>query len=421
MVNPVANGVPARILPPELLAASREGYELIPLTLLRQKPPENYILASGDTLGVFVEGILGNSESAPPVNLPATPEEPPSIGYPFPIREDGTVSLPYVGKVKVAGSTVEQAEQIVIDEYLKREILRPDDKRIIVTLLRPRTIRILVVRQDAPQRQVTLQNDSLLGLGTSRTTIGGGESATGQVLELPAYQNDILTVLARTGGMPGLESTQEVTIQRGYWNGSSELMGCPPIADSSLALANADPNSPQTIRIPLRTKGGVPPQIRPEDILLNPGDIVTVQARKPQFFYTGGLLPANEYPLPADYDLTVVEAVLKVRGPLNNGAINSNNLSGNVLGAGVGNPSPSLLSVLRQTPNGGQVNIRIDLNEALRDPRENILVAAGDILIMQEAVDEAWTRYWTNAVQLNFFSNFLDRGSAQGSASAVLP
>jgi hypothetical protein len=61
------------------------------------------------------------------------------------------------------------------------------------------------------------------------------------------------------------------------------------------------------------------------------------------------------------------------------------------------------------------------LNEALRDPRENILVAAGDVLILQETTDEAWTRYWTNAVQLDFFSNFLDRGSLQGNANVVVP
>src|SRR5262245_45540535 len=62
LTNPVANGVPAHMLPDELLGESREGYETIPLTLLRQKPVEHYILASGDTLGIFIEGILGEAE-----------------------------------------------------------------------------------------------------------------------------------------------------------------------------------------------------------------------------------------------------------------------------------------------------------------------------------------------------------------------
>ena len=58
LTNPVANGVPARILPDELLAESREG-EPVPLTLLRQRPPEKYVLAAGDTLGIYIGGVLG--------------------------------------------------------------------------------------------------------------------------------------------------------------------------------------------------------------------------------------------------------------------------------------------------------------------------------------------------------------------------
>ena len=179
-------------------------------------------------------------------------------------------------------------------------------------------------------------------------------------------------------------------------------------------------NRRRIIRIPIQTRGE-PLPFRPEDIILQSGDIVLVQAREPEFYYTGGLLPADEVPLPNDYDLTVVEAVLKGRGPLLNGGLNASNLNGAVIQAGVGNPSPSLLSVLRETPGGGQVTIRVDLNEAVRDPRENLLVQAGDVLIMQETPDEAVTRYFTQVFQINLFTRFLNRTDAQGSASVVLP
>jgi hypothetical protein len=56
LTNPIVNGVPVRILPDELLAESREGLEPIPLTTLRQQPPEKYLLAAGDTLGVYIDG-----------------------------------------------------------------------------------------------------------------------------------------------------------------------------------------------------------------------------------------------------------------------------------------------------------------------------------------------------------------------------
>src|SRR4029078_4505543 len=72
VTNPVANGIPVRLLPDELLAESREGFEQIPLSLLRQKPPEIYRLSAGDILGVYIETVLGNAETPPPVDLPVT-------------------------------------------------------------------------------------------------------------------------------------------------------------------------------------------------------------------------------------------------------------------------------------------------------------------------------------------------------------
>ena len=421
LTNPVANGVPARLLPDELLAESREGYETIPLTLLRQPPPERYLLAPGDTLGIYIEGVLGAAETPPPVNIPDSAELPPSVGYPFPVREDGTISLPYVEPVKVAGMTVEEAEEAVAGAYLQKEILRPEDRRILVTLMRPRYIRVLVIRDDSQQRQFTLQTESLLGLGTSRTQIGGAREGTGMVLELPAYQNDVLNALTRSGGLPGLESTQEVVVQRGYLDGDSDAMAGAYCQPTEADLDNGGENERRIVRIPIRVRPGEALPFRPADVILRSGDIVVVRARQPDFYYTGGLLPADEVPLPNDYDLTVVEAVLKGRGPLLNGGLNASNLNGAVIQAGVGNPSPSLLAVLRQTPAGGQITIRVDLNEAVRDPRENLLVQASDILILQETPDEAITRYFTQVFQINLFTRFLNRADAQGSASLVVP
>jgi protein involved in polysaccharide export with SLBB domain len=421
LTNPVANGIPVRILPDELLAESREGFELLPLTLLRRPPPGQYILAPGDTLGIYIEGVLGDAETPPPVNIPDTPDLPPSVGYPFPIREDGTVSLPYVEPVKVAGMTIEDAERAVVNAYLEKEILRPEDRRILVTLMRPRYVRVLVIRDDSQQRQVELRTETLLGVGTSRTQIGRERDGTGLVLELPAYQNDVLNALTRSGGLPGLESTQEVIIQRGYWNGEDDAMAGQYQHPAEADLDNGQEDARRIIHIPMRLRPGQPLPFRPQDVILNNGDIVLVRAREPEFYYTGGLLPADEVPLPNDYDLSVVDAMLKVRGPLLNGGFNTSSLNGAIIQAGIGNPSPSLLSVLRETPGGGQVTIRVDLNEAVRDPRENIIVQAGDVLILQETPQEAVARYFTQVFQVNLFTRFLNRADAQGSASIVVP
>jgi hypothetical protein len=128
-------------------------------------------------------------------------------------------------------------------------------------------------------------------------------------------------------------------------------------------------------------------------VVLQTGDVVFLEARDEELFYTGGLLPPGAFVLPRDIDLDVIEAVARVRGPLINGAFGGSNLSGTLIQPGIGNPSPTLLVVLRRTPGGGQVPIVVDLRNALRHPEERLLVRAGDVLILQEKPSEALARY----------------------------
>ena len=178
---------------------------------------------------------------------------------------------------------------------------------------------------------------------------------------------------------------------------------------------------PAEIRIPLRWPCDMPPPFGPEDIELKSGDIIFIPALDAQFYYTGGILPSREVPLPRDSDLRVLEALLRVGGPFLNGGINANNLSGGIVGSGIGNPSPSLLTVLRPLPNGSQAEIRVDLNRAAVDPRENILVQAGDILVLQETRHEAVARYFSQVLNLNIFTELFRSGSATATGTATLP
>src|SRR5262249_35985874 len=59
-------------------------------------------------------------------------------------------------------------------------------------------------------------------------------------------------------------------------------------------------------RIPLRLRKGQPPPFRPEDVILQNGDVVYIPSRDADVFYTGGLLFTGQYALPRDYDLGVV-------------------------------------------------------------------------------------------------------------------
>ena len=413
LTNPVAEGIPVRLVPSELLTEAREQKRTIPLNWLKRPPVGEYRLGAGDILGIYIDGVLGDRGILPPVMVPDATNLPPSVGVPIPIREDGTLPLPLVAPIQVGGMTVAEAEQTIIEAYsVKRQIVRIDTERILVTLMRPRYERILVIRQDNPEDGTSNTtfggSGNFRGLSSLATTASTAHAGTGTVIDLPANENDVLNVLARTGGLPGSTALNEIVIQRGGFRPGDDPEGT--LTDSS-----------GTVRIPLRVNPGAPPLFKPEDVILKTGDIVFIEARLAEVYYTAGLLPAREVPLPRDVDITAVEAVTRCGGPLVNGGINSSNLSGQIVSRGLGHPSPSLLSVLRHTPDGRQVNIRVDLHRALQDPSENLLIQAGDVLILQETPGEATARFFTNAITLNFFADLFTTGSSSGSGNALLP
>ncbi len=282
------------------------------------------------------------------------------------MQEDGTVTLPPVGAVSVNGMTVPQAAAAIRKVYTDKQLLKPGNRnRILVNLLDPRQEQILVLREESPNLIVGPEG-----------VISGAKRGTGHEIDLPAYENDVLHALTRTGGLPGLDAFNEVVIYRNCFADDAartalrqEFETRPQPCDLA-----ASGRCVQTIRIPLRTLPGVAPPFRPEDVILHTGDVVLLECRDTQVFYTAGLLPPAVHVLPRDYDLDVIAAISQSRGPLVNGGFAVSNLSGALIAPGVGGPSPSLLTVLRRTPGGGQVPITVNLNRALRGIRELAIV-----------------------------------------------
>lgn len=396
VTNPVADGIPVRRLPEEIFPRPREELEPLPLTMLAQPKSDVYRLDKGDVLGIYIEGLLGERGQPIPIRTPEAGSATPALGYPVPVQDDGTIALPFAEPIQVRGLTVEEARDKIRTAVTEKQQLVPKDtSRIFVTLMKRRMYHVVVVRQDTSG--VAFDPGGLLG---------AGKRGSGYPIDLQAGENDVLNALARTGGLPGLDANNEIIIQRTLKNEGDK--------DSAPDV--------DMIRIPLRVRRGELPSFRPQDVILNDGDIVFIESRETEVFYTAGLMPAGEHVLPRDYDLDVVEAVLRIRGGLVNGGINQQSQFAFQLQAqGIGFPSPSLLTVLRRTSDGRQIRIRVDLARALRDPRERILVQPGDILVLQEKPAEAMARYFTNFFRLNFFFRIIDRQDASSTATITVP
>lgn len=403
MSNPtVPDAIPVHRLPSDVFGKPREAEKSIPLTLLRQNQPDAYLFDAGDILGVFVEGILGERGTTPPIinfqysTASGTPP-PPAVGFPIPVQDDGTISLPLLPPINVKGKTAPQVQTEVTRAYEENQLLAKG-ARILVSLAKQRQYHVTVIRQDGG------------GVIVSAGQFVNSRRGTGVPLDLNAYENDVLTALARSGGLPGLDASNTVVVQRGT---TKDFRAGTPL--------DVVKEGTVQIRIPMRMRPNEGVPFSPEDVILRTGDIIFIESRDTEVYYTGGLLPVAELVLPRDYDLDVLEAVTQARGPLFNGGQNFNNLSGGIIAQGIGAPSPSLLTVLRKTPHCGLITIRVDLNRAAQDPRERILVQPGDFLILQETPGEAFTRFVFQKVAVNFFATIVRQRDLTATVNTILP
>ncbi len=393
-------------VPREFLGRSKAELVETNKLRLRQTPPEVYQLSANDVLGVYIENVIGNPEEAPPVHFPEEDSRAPSIGYPIPVREDGTIALPLVDPILIDGLTVNQATEAIRKAYtVDRQILKPGSDRIIVTLMRRRHYRVMVIREEAGG---VVQTTTQQGAGVSQ------KRGTGYAVDLPAYENDLLHALTETGGMPGLDAKNEVIIMRGNIAGA---------VDHDLLLAQLNngigpcgslmplPEDPNAIRIPLRFYPEDPPRFTEEDIILGEGDVVYVPSRENEKFYTGGVLGGGEFLLPRDYDLDILKAVAIARGPVGASGSGLQAIGGNSSfggfggGGGYGGRSavpPSRAIVIRKIPGMGEIPIRVDLNKALTDSSQRILIMPEDVIIVQYTCPEEIVNAALNLIQFNF-------------------
>ena len=358
------SGVPVASLPPQLLGERKADYVQVPLALLRMEPSQDYLLGDGDILGIYIEGVMppkagdDQVETAPPVHFPQPGSDlPPSVGFPIPVRDDGTLPLPLVAPIDVEGKTVSEVEELVRKAYVEDEkILRPGRDRILVSLMRERTHRVIVIREDGADQQIAIAGGDNTRGNAAEVISGTSRTGAGFTLDMPAYKNDLMHALAQTGGLPGLNAKNSVKIikaSRMPMASREEMMMQLFAQASSRCLDKCDfgicnscgfvgtegmVEDPFSITIPLRVRPGEMPDIDPADVILEEGDIVYIESRDTEVFYTGGLLPGGQYPIPRDYDLDVVGAMSIAGTGLGGGQSNrgGGGLGASIIGGGFG-------------------------------------------------------------------------------------
>lgn len=405
------NSIPVWRVPGEILATEKKNDFIdISMLRLRQDPPEVYLLGPGDVLGVYVKGVLGNEVELPPVHFPEDSNRPPAIGYPVPVRDDGTLALPIVEPIHVEGMSLVEATNAVRIAYTSpRQIIKEGDEQIIVTLIRERKVRVQVIREEAGGQQ------------------GVSKRGTGYVVDLPIYENDVLHALSQTGGMPGTDAKNEIMIYRGMYDEAVnadrilEQLSHSQCDDQCVDPCFCDerplPDAPYVTRIPLRYHPANPPTFTKEDIILNDGDIVIIRSRDKETFFTAGLLGGGEIPLPRDKDLDVVGAIALAGGSLGNIGSGVGGVGGQGGGQGGGGGGgrggycqPSEVIIIRELPCGGSIAMRVDLNRALQNKAERVLIKPNDVVMLRYTLAEEVGNVALSLLQFNYIlGNGLNR------------
>ena len=389
-ITSACDAVPAYRLPPEVLAVHRSGTVPIDFTLLRQQPPKSYTISAGDMLGIYIQGILpsATNEQAPLYTntngtrdaYPATGLiHAPVVGLPLVVDPQGKLELPFVGRLALQGMNLTDAAEVIRKAYvIDRKILQPGRDRIVVTQIKPRVHRVLIIREDVNSNVVPSYYNPIAPPYTKR--------GSADILDLPEYENDVLHAMVATGGLPGIDAQNAVWILRSRTHALEEVQ--PALqkvrnGGDPREVLQAVKTMRSYLHIPLRTAPGQVLPFTEKDIILDDGDIVYLQLRDDEVFYTGGLLPGTQLPLPRDRDLDIIAAMAMANAAAG-GPSGQNGASLNFRSYGPGGAiNPTRAIVVRKLPNGDELKIRVDLNRAVVDSRERIIIQPNDFIMLQ--------------------------------------
>ena len=394
-LSPKGNSITPQELLEECKAPSRSRLVPIDHRMLGGVVPKEHIVGAGDVLGIYVADILGKREDLPAVSYPHyrirnAPTEP-FVGQPIKVETDGTIHLPFVTPLHVDGMTLQQVREAIREAYsVKTDIVKPGRDNTVVTLITPRFFRIHVFRQDTRYNVPGLQRPEEFEIS---------RRWAGTILYLEPKEATVITALLQTGGLPGIDARNEIWVMKRVSEEEATMHGLPLdhklVGDLPMMFPK---ENTKLIRLPLHVRFDEPLPFEREDVVLGDGDVVFLPRRDGDTFLTGGLLGGGRFPLARDRDIDILEAVAIATGNPYGPAGDSNNVVRFRSGPGNVVPPTDAL-VVRRLSEHQQFKIRVDLRKALDDPTERLIIAPGDLILVN---------YRPKELAANVFLNFFD-------------
>ncbi len=299
-------------LPPEFEAPVVHSSQQLDFARLAKASIRSDLIHPGDILKVSISTGL---------------EEAQPVAWELRVADDGTITVPLVGPLRVAGLTTALADQAIRDASIQRGIY-----------LHPQVAVYLLERK------------------MNRVTVMGAVVEPG-VHGVPTAGSDVIAALAAAGGL-----TEE--------------------ADTVVEVRNPGNQYSPTTRQVSYVEGGPPPQLgvrtatidlayaqsQPEttDLGLEDGSVVVVRKKPTRTVYVMGLVKnGGQHEIPPDRDLRLLDAL--------------------ALAGGRTLEIADKVRVVRNDPRyADPIVIRASVREAKRDKNANIRLAPGDLVTVEE-------------------------------------
>jgi len=268
------------------------------------------------------------------------------------VGDDGMALLPEIGTLPLAGLHMMQAEQQIINACIHQGLYR------------------------RPHVTVSMQRQ-----GTNRITVVGAVEQPG-IHELARGSSYLLSAIVAAGGLADDAGTK-VEIRhpggRGRWAAPPGGVGASAVQPAGYAT----PAEPSYVCLDMAQAV----QRGSQGHYLDDGSVVTIERRQPPPVQVMGLVSKpQEIEYPVNHDLRLLGALAQ--------------------SGGVSNKMGDKIRVVRQRPDGkGAVQIRASLRRAKNVPAENLRLAPGDVVIVEQTLPTVAMDLVTNVVRLGVGAN----------------
>ena len=306
-------------MPDSLRLAKRSNPQTVDLSKLASGTGGSETIGAGDVLEVQIAAGLQEDDQS---TMAAR------------VANDGTIALPMIGLLNVAGVEPQGAESLIRAEAIRRQLYHNPTVTVTVTHKRMNKVRVL-----------------------------GAVKAPG-LYELPPGASDVVSAIAAAQGLEK-DAGQHVEVRNPYRPHAAErptVAGIPGQPLSTVSTSSSSSNGMNSYSIDLisAAKAG------DGQYIVQDGGVVMVEKRDPAPVYVGGLVKtAGRYDYPIGQDLHLLDAISLAGGP-------SNQLANKiyVIRPVVGAKDPAV--------------IEISYRDAKRSADSNILLGPGDVVSVEQ-------------------------------------